>query len=72
MARARDERQIKTVDIARGLFIVRYATSSCLPCKFPNRHAASACGRLLFVSLTQDGVVIHVINYPAGDYAAQN
>jgi hypothetical protein len=28
MARARDERQIKTVDIARGLFIVRYATAN--------------------------------------------
>jgi hypothetical protein len=28
MARARDERQIKTVDIARGVFIVRYATAN--------------------------------------------
>jgi hypothetical protein len=28
MGRARDERQVKTVDIARGLFIVRYATAN--------------------------------------------
>jgi hypothetical protein len=28
MARERDERQIKTVDIARGVFIVRYATAN--------------------------------------------
>jgi hypothetical protein len=28
MARARDERQIKAVDIARGLFIVRYAAAN--------------------------------------------